>query len=96
MAASQIWIGIGVLGQALFSARFLMQWLSSELQRESVIPHAFWWLSIAGGLMLLAYAIWRQDPVFIIGQSTGIAIYTRNLVLIARARDRSAGYGVGA
>ena len=78
-----------MLGQAFFSARFVVQWLTSEFKRASVVPVAFWWLSIGGGSTLLAYAIWRQDPVFIIGQAGGLAIYVRNLVLLSNARHRS-------
>ena len=74
---------LGFLGQALFSARFLVQWLVSEKRGESTIPLAFWFLSIGGGLTLLAYAILRRDPVFILGQSAGLVVYIRNLVLIS-------------
>ena len=77
-------LGFGLMGQAMFSARFLVQWLASERRRQSVIPTAFWWLSIAGGAMLLTYAIWRRDPVFILGQGLGLLVYVRNLVLIRR------------
>ena len=86
MSANTIWITIGFLGQALFTSRFLIQWIVSERRGESVIPLAFWWFSILGGLTLLSYALWRQDPVFILGQSTGLLVYTRNLILIARNR----------
>lgn len=85
-----IWIAIGFLGQALFSARFLIQWIASEKRGESTIPLAFWWFSLAGGVTLLTYAIWRADPVFILGQGIGLLIYTRNLILIERARNRDA------
>lgn len=81
-----IWLGIGLTGQALFSMRFLVQWLASERQRRSVMPIAFWYFSLAGGATLLAYAIYRADPVFIIGQLTGLFIYARNLHLIWRER----------
>ena len=82
------WIAIGLVGQALFSARFLIQWIASERERRSIIPIAFWYFSIAGGMTLLAYAIYRQDPVFILGQSTGVLIYARNLYLIHVERRR--------
>ena len=85
-----IWLGIGLTGQALFSMRFLVQWLASERQRRSVMPIAFWYFSLAGGVTLLAYAIYRADPVFIIGQLTGLCIYARNLHLIWRERKRHA------
>jgi lipid-A-disaccharide synthase-like uncharacterized protein len=81
-----LWIGIGLFGQALFTSRFLVQWIASERRGQSVIPLAFWWLSLAGGATLLAYAIWRGDPVFILGQSMGLVVYGRNLALIRRSR----------
>ncbi len=87
--AGLVWIAIGLLGQALFTARFLVQWLASERAKRSVMPVAFWYFSIGGGLILLAYAIARHDPVFTIGQSLGVVIYARNLWLI-RAERRSA------
>jgi lipid-A-disaccharide synthase-like uncharacterized protein len=77
-----IWLGVGFLGQALFSARFLVQWIKSEREKKSVFPVAFWYFSIAGGVTLLAYAIYRQDPVFILGQATGLLIYFRNLYFV--------------
>ena len=86
MDANVVWIGIGFLGQALFSARFLVQWISSERRRRSVFPIAFWYFSIAGGATLLSYAIHRRDPVFILGQAAGLFIYARNLHLIYRQK----------
>ena len=80
------WLYIGFAGQAMFAGRFLLQWLCSEKEGRSVIPIQFWYLSLAGGVILLAYAIYKGDPVFITGQSTGAFIYTRNLVLIHRER----------
>ena len=88
MTTDQVWLGIGLLGQALFSARFLVQWIASERRRESVIPTPFWYFSIGGGLTLFAYALYRQDPVFILGQGAGVFIYARNLYFI-RARKRA-------
>jgi len=76
------WVLIGLGGQLMFTGRFLVQWIASEKQRKSVIPLAFWYLSIGGGVILLAYAIYRKDPVFILGQSMGVFIYLRNLWLI--------------
>jgi lipid-A-disaccharide synthase-like uncharacterized protein len=76
------WVVVGLAGQIMFSMRFLVQWISSERARKSVMPVAFWYFSIAGGLILLSYAIYRRDPVFILGQSTGLLIYLRNLYLI--------------
>jgi len=84
MTMDQLWLGIGLLGQAMFSARFLIQWIASERRRESVIPVPFWYFSIAGGVVLLAYAIYRLDPVFILGQCAGVFIYVRNLYFIHR------------
>jgi len=81
---SGLWLLVGFLGQALFSARFIVQWLYSERHKQSVVPIAFWFLSLGGSFTLLAYAIHRKDPVFILGQSMGFLIYTRNLVLIRR------------
>ena len=81
-----VWLGIGFLGQALFSMRFLVQWIYSEGNRRSVIPVAFWYFSVLGGMTLLAYAIHREDPVFIIGQAGGLVIYSRNLYFIWRER----------
>ena len=78
------WLVVGFIGQAMFSARFIVQWLVSEARRESVIPLAFWYFSLGGGATLLAYAIWRQDPVFIVGQGFGLLVYIRNLMLIRR------------
>ncbi len=79
-----VWLCIGFGGQMLFSARFIVQWIASEYQKKSVIPVAFWYFSIFGGLTLLAYAIHKRDPVFILGQSMGIVIYARNLYFIYR------------
>ena len=77
-----IMIVVGFGGQALFAARFLIQWITSENAKKSVIPIAFWYFSITGGVVLLTYAIWRKDPVIIAGQSVGILIYARNLYFI--------------
>lgn len=84
MAWGKIWLIIGFLGQAAFSARFLVQWLISEYKKNSVIPVAFWWLSLIGSFLLLSYAISRRDPVFILGQSFGSIVYIRNLMLIKK------------
>lgn len=80
----QIWLGIGFLGQGLFSARFLVQWIASERRRRSVIPVHFWYLSLGGGAILLCYAIYRLDPVFIAGQAAGLLVYARNLYFVRR------------
>jgi len=78
------WLVLGFLGQILFSMRFLIQWIYSEKNKRSMIPTAFWYFSLGGGVTLLSYAILREDPVFIVGQATGLFIYTRNLVLIKK------------
>jgi lipid-A-disaccharide synthase-like uncharacterized protein len=80
-----VWLVVGFGGQALFSLRFLVQWLTSERRRASVIPVAFWHLSLWGGVTLFVYAVHQGDPVFIVGQGLGIFIYLRNLWLIRRA-----------
>ena len=79
-----IWLVIGFVGQGAFASRFLAQWLASEKAGRSVVPVQFWFLSMVGAALLLAYAIRLRDPVFIIGQSTGMFIYLRNLSLIRR------------
>src|ERR1700704_2044561 len=84
-----LWIGIGFAGQFLFMMRFLWQWIQSERQKRSIIPIAFWYFSLAGGMTLLAYAIHRRDPVFITGQTLGVFVYLRNLALIRRERRTS-------
>ena len=88
MSYAAFWLTVGFAGQALFTARFLVQWLASERRRDAVVPVAFWWLSLMGGASLLAYAIARRDPVIILGQSLGLFVYARNLMLIDRARRR--------
>ena len=88
------WLIIGFVGQALFGARFIIQWVVSEKKRESTIPLAFWYCSIGGAVVLLAYAIHKQDPVFIVGQSMGSIIYIRNLILIDRKKKALASVGV--
>lgn len=77
-----VWIGIGLFAQAMFSMRFLIQWIATERARASIVPETFWYFSFAGGLLLLSYAIYRMDPVFMIGQATGIVIYSRNIYFI--------------
>ena len=91
METETIWLGVGLLGQALFSARFIIQWLHSERMRKSVIPATFWYFSVLGGTTLLAYAVYRRDPVFIIGQGLGLLVYFRNLQFLWRSRDTPAG-----
>jgi len=85
----KFWLVLGFAAQALFASRFVVQWIASERVGRSIIPNAFWFLSLAGGLLLLTYAIYRKDPVFILGQATGAFIYTRNLILIYREQARA-------
>ena len=73
---------VGFSGQGLFAMRFIIQWIKSEGEKKAVIPLAFWYFSIGGGLVLLLYAIWRKDPVIICGQGLGLFIYLRNLYFI--------------
>ena len=80
------WAYIGIIAQALFTARFVVQWLASEKAGRSVIPFSFWLLSIGGGVLLLIYALYRRDPVFILGQAFGVLIYLRNLTFVLRER----------
>lgn len=77
-----IWLVIGFAAQMMFSARFLVQWIASERMRKSIVPEAFWYFSFAGGAMLLSYAIYRQDPVFIMGQAFGLIVYSRNIYFL--------------
>jgi lipid-A-disaccharide synthase-like uncharacterized protein len=85
-----VWLTVGFIGQALFFGRFFVQWLASEKHKQSVIPRAFWFFSLGGGVVLLAYAVHRRDPVFILGQATGLLIYFRNLWFIYRPRPAAA------
>ena len=78
------WIILGFIAQGLFTLRFVIQWLASERAGRSVIPFAFWIFSIAGGVLLLAYAVYRRDPVFIVGQALGVLIYIRNTFLVLK------------
>jgi lipid-A-disaccharide synthase-like uncharacterized protein len=92
MTTEHVWLGVGLLGQALFSARFLVQWITSERRKQSVVPVHFWYFSLAGGVTLLAYAVHRLDPVFIIGQLSGLVVYVRNLYLIRHAPAAASGH----
>jgi lipid-A-disaccharide synthase-like uncharacterized protein len=82
------WVLVGFIAQILFTMRFLVQWIASERVGKSVIPLAFWWFSIGGGLLLLVYALYRRDPVFIAGQGFGVFVYLRNLHFVLRDRRR--------
>ena len=87
MKTETLWLVLGLIGQTCFFMRFIVQWICSERQKRSVIPIAFWYFSIGGAAILLTYSIHRQDPVFILGQSGGFVIYTRNLVLLGRGDE---------
>ena len=84
------WVLLGFLAQGLFTMRFVVQWISSERAGRSVIPVGFWYFSIAGGLLLLVYALYRKDPVFIAGQAFGVFVYLRNLYFVLRERKTAA------
>ncbi len=85
------WLIVGFTGQALFSGRFLIQWIVSERAKQSLVPTAFWLFSIGGGAVMLIYAIYREDPVFIAGQAGGLLIYFRNIWFIMKnAKEQSA------
>lgn len=84
------WLIIGFTAQAMFSMRFIVQWIASERAKASVVPETFWYFSFLGGLMLFAYAIHRMDPVFILGQGTGLFIYSRNIYFIWRNKRDAA------
>ena len=84
------WVVLGFVAQAFFTMRFLVQWIASERARKSVIPVAFWWCSIGGGILLLVYALYRRDPVFIAGQLFGVFVYLRNLYFVLRERKAGA------
>jgi lipid-A-disaccharide synthase-like uncharacterized protein len=88
-----LWVVLGFAGQFLFGSRFVVQWLASERAGRSVIPRLFWYLSIAGGAVLLGYAIHRHDPVFIVGQGVGLLVYVRNLMLLRRPEPSLSGSG---
>lgn len=84
MTTEHFWLAVGLVGQFFFFSRFLVQWIASERRKESVVPVSFWFFSIGGGSVLLVYAIYRRDPVFILGQGAGLFVYLRNLYLIRR------------
>jgi len=86
--STNIWLIIGLLGQTLFLMRFLVQWIYSELKKESIIPFSFWIFSLIGSAILLAYAIYRKDIVFILGQSFGGIVYIRNICLILKKKKK--------
>jgi len=84
---ASLWMGIGFAGQAIFGTRFIVQWIATERKRQSVVPVSFWYLSLMGSVLLLAYSIYRRDAVFIAGFSLNMVIYLRNLYFIHRKRS---------
>ena len=84
-----VWVGIGIFAQLMFSMRFMIQWIASEMSRKSVMPVAFWYFSLFGGLTLLAYGFYRGEPAIILGQLFGTVVYVRNLWLIHAEKRRS-------
>lgn len=90
---SLAWIAVGLVGQIAFFLRMFVQWIASERRRESVVPEAFWWLSLGGGIALFSYFVWRRDLIGALGQTTGVVVYARNLRLIHKRRRRLAGGG---
>ena len=86
LTVDHVWLTVGFVGQALFASRFIVQWFKSEMVGRSVIPLSFWYCSLSGGIVLLAYALYKMDPVFITGQATGLLVYSRNLYLIFREK----------
>ncbi|RLE18065.1 MAG: hypothetical protein DRJ08_04020 [Acidobacteria bacterium] len=80
---------LGFVAQGIFASRFIVQWIASEKEKRSVIPMAFWYLSFAGGLLLTVYAVFRKDPVFILGQASGLIVYSRNIILRWREARQS-------
>ncbi len=89
-AEDAAWLVAGLLGQLMFTARFLVQWIASERAKRSVVPVAFWYFSLIGGAIVLAYGIHKVEPVIIVGQLPGVVIYSRNLWLIHAERKRAA------
>lgn len=84
-----VWLTIGAVGQVFFSGRMVVQWITSERKRQSVITESFWWFSLIGSLLLFSYFVWRQDPIGMLGQASGIVVYARNLRLIYKHKRRS-------
>ncbi|MHB2166136.1 lipid-A-disaccharide synthase N-terminal domain-containing protein [Alsobacter sp. R-9] len=89
VARFDFWLAFGIVAQLLFTARFIVQWLASEKAGKSVMPMAFWFLSMAGGTMTLVYGLVRREPIIIMGQALAVGIYVRNIMLIYKERDRS-------
>ncbi len=92
----KLWLGVGFLAQLMFSMRFIVQWIASERARRSIVPETFWYLSLFGGALLFAYAIYRLDPVFMLGQGMGLLIYGRNIYFIRAHHKNEAQAAAGA
>lgn len=88
--AGFLWVTLGFLGQILFTGRMLVQWFVSEREKRSVVPTAFWWMSLVGASMLLVYFVWRKEPIGVLGQATGWFVYVRNLWMIHKAKASQA------
>ena len=86
-----VWLAVGLVAQLMFSMRFIVQWIASERAKQSIVPEMFWYFSVVGGAMLFAYAIYRVDPVFILGQGAGLFIYARNIQFILRGKRDASG-----
>jgi len=86
----KMWLALGFVAQLLFAMRFIVQWVASERARRSIVPETFWYFSFGGGLLLFAYAVYRMDPVFILGQGSGLFIYLRNIQMIWKAKAPAA------
>jgi lipid-A-disaccharide synthase-like uncharacterized protein len=83
---SLAWVALGLSGQLIFSARFIVQWLASEKEKRSIVPPVFWWISLAGGLMMAVYFIWRQELIGFLGQISGVWVYSRNIALLRQQK----------
>ena len=86
-----VWLAVGLVAQLMFSMRFIVQWVASERAKQSIVPEMFWYFSVVGGAMLFAYAIYRVDPVFMLGQGAGLFIYARNIQFILRGKREASG-----
>ena len=91
----KLWLILGFIAQFLFASRFLIQWIASEKAGHSIVPIGFWFLSVTGGALLFVYAVYRRDPVFIVGQGSGLFVYLRNLYMIMRDRKKAQKKGIG-
>lgn len=88
--ANSSWVAIGLAGQFFFTMRFVVQWIATEKKKKSVIPVSFWYFSILGSIILFCYSVYRQDPVFILGQAFGITVYLRNLHFVRKEKNHAA------